>query len=151
MRYLTSEGFEKLKTELEERKIKVRQTIARAIKEAKEQGDLSENAEYSEAKRQQSDNESRIMQLENLIRTSQVVTRNDNIDVVQMGSIVEVEAAKKKMTFVIVGSNEADPMNGKISNESPMGRAFMDRKKDQVVEVLLPNKKKVEYKILDIK
>ncbi len=151
MRYLTKEGFEKLKKELEERRSAIRQGIAGAIKEAKEQGDLSENAEYSEAKRQQSENETRIMQLENMIRTSTVVSYSGNGDVVEMGSVVEVETGGKKMTFEVVGSNEADPLGGKISNESPMGKAFLDKKKGDKVAVVLPNKRKIEYKILGIK
>lgn len=150
MRYLTLEGFEKLQQELEERKRDIRQRIAKAIKEAKEQGDLSENAEYTEARRQQSENESRIMQLENIIRTSKVVERKGKTDDVQMGSEIEVEFGKKTLNFVIVGSNEADPLNGKISNESPMGRAFMGKKKGDSVEVILPNKKKVNYTILNV-
>ena len=151
MRYLTEEGFAKLKSELEERKMVTRQQIAKAIKEAKEQGDLSENAEYSEAKHQQSENESRIMQLENLIRTSTVMKHNGDSDEVQLGSVIEVETGKKKMTFTMVGSNEADPASGKISNESPMGKAFMGRKAKQEVEVVLPNKKRFVYRILKVK
>lgn len=151
MKFLTKEGFEKLTKELEERKRDIRQRIARAIKEAKEQGDLSENAEYSEARRQQSENESRIMHLENILRTSKVVSRNGNNGTVDLGSSIEVETSNKKMTFNIVGSNEADPPSGKISNESPLGRSFIGKKKGDTVRVVLPNKKKIEYKILDIK
>ena len=151
MKYLTKEGLEKLKIELEERKIKLRQEIAKAIKEAKEQGDLSENAEYAEAKRQQRENESRIMYLENIIRTSKVVVHNGDNGAVQIGSEVDVEFGKKTMTFFIVGSNEADPLKGKISNESPIGKSFLGKKKGDTVEVVLPTKKKVSYKILAIK
>jgi transcription elongation factor GreA len=151
MKYLTQEGFDKLISELEERKMHIRQQIAKAIKEAKEQGDLSENAEYSEAKRQQGENESRIMQLENLIRTSKVMKRDARSDKVQLGSTIDVEFGGKKMTFTLVGSNEADPVNGKISNESPMGRAFMGQKQGAEVSVELPNKKVVSYKILEIR
>lgn len=151
MRYLTQSGFDKLLEELEERKSKIRQTIARAIKEAKEQGDLSENAEYAEAKRQQSENESRIMYLENAIRTSQVVKHDASSNLVQLGSVIDVKTNGKKMTFTVVGSNEADPMNGKISNESPMGKSFVGKKKNDKVDVILPNKKKVSYTILDVR
>lgn len=151
MKYLTHQGFEKLKQELEERKREIRQRIAKSIKEAKEQGDLSENAEYSEARRQQSENESRIMHLENILRTSKVVSNDGSNGSVQMGSLIEVETNKKKMTFNIVGSNEADPMSGKISNESPLGKSFIGKKKGEKVDVVLPNKKKLEYKILAIR
>lgn len=148
--YVTKDGMEELKKELEDRKTKMRMKIALAIKEAKEQGDLSENAEYTEAKRQQRENESRIMKLENIIRTSQVITKKKPNGSVVVGSEVEVEVNKQKTIFHIVGSNEADPLKGKISNESPIGQAFLGRKKGEKFEVKLPNGRKVEYKILQI-
>ena len=151
MKYLTKEGFKKLKKELEERKTKNRREIARDIKEAKEQGDLSENAEYSEAKGQQRENESRIMTLENIIRTSKVVDKNGKNSVVEIGSEIEVKYGNKKMIFYIVGSNEADPTQGRISNESPIGKVFIGKKKGDEVKVVLPNKKKITYKILIVK
>ncbi|MEA1926504.1 MAG: transcription elongation factor GreA [Patescibacteria group bacterium] len=151
MKYITQKGLEKLKTELEERKRKTRRTIAEAIKEAKEQGDLSENAEYTEAKHQQRENESRIMQLENIIRVSKIVPKEKSNNAVQIGSDVEVKTQGKKIMFEIVGSNEADPIDGKISNESPIGKAFLGRKKGEKFKVKLPNGKKVIYKILHIK
>ena len=150
MKYLTKEGFDKLSEELEKRKKNLRQKIAIAIKEAKEQGDLSENAEYAEAKRQQRENESRIMYLENVIRTSQVVGKKKSNGKINVGSKILVEINGKEMTFYIVGSNEADPSQGKISNESPIGQAFLGREKGDSVEVHLPNKKKIVYKILEI-
>lgn len=155
MKYLTQEGFEKLKKELEDRKLRLRRKIAVSIKEAKEQGDLSENAEYSEAKRQQRENESRIMFLENAIRTCKVVkkeTQNNNETVrTSIGSKIKVLCKNKQMDFFIVGSNESDPLAGKISNESPMGKAFLGKKRGDLAVVSLPNGKKVEYKILEIK
>lgn len=151
MKYITQAGFEKLKRELEDRKVKTRREIAEAIKEAKEQGDLSENAEYAEAKRQQRENESRIMQLDNIIRTSEVVSYSGPNGAVEIGSIIEIETKGEKMTFEIVGSNEADPLGGKISNESPIGKSFLGRKKDEKFKVALPNGKKIEYKILEIR
>lgn len=151
MKYITQEGLEKAKSELEERKRVTRRKIAEAIKEAKEQGDLSENAEYTEAKSEQRENEGRIIQLENIIRTSEVVTHSGKTDVVVIDSEIEVETDGKKMFFHIVGSNEADPLSGKISNESPIGQAFLGKKKDEVFEVVLPNKHVVEYKIVNIK
>jgi transcription elongation factor GreA len=151
MKYLTKEGFEKLKQELEERKSQIRQEIASSIKEAKEQGDLSENAEYAEAKSQQRENESRIMQLENILRTSKVMDKKNGSKMIDFGSVIDVECHGKKMTFEIVGSNEANPIQGKISNESPIGRAFIGKGKDSKVEVNLPNGKKVEYKIISIR
>ncbi len=150
MRYLTQEGYEKLLAELKERKTVLRKKIALAIKEAKEQGDLSENAEYSEAKRQQRENESRIMELENLIRNSKIAQFDKNLNQVQIGSKVEVEVGGKKMSFDIVGSNEANPAEGKISNESPLGKSFLGKKKGEEVEVVLPTGKKALYKIISI-
>ncbi|OGI28761.1 MAG: transcription elongation factor GreA [Candidatus Moranbacteria bacterium RIFOXYA12_FULL_44_15] len=149
-KFVTEEGLRKIKEELEHRKTAVRQSIANAIKEAKEQGDLSENAEYSEAKRQQAENEARVAELEFLLKESTVVKRDESSQVVQMGSRVKVKFNGSEMEFQIVGSNEADPAEMKISNESPMGKAFMSRQKDDQVEVSTPGGK-VKYAILDVK
>jgi transcription elongation factor GreA len=151
MKYITQEGLEKAKSELEKRKKVTRRQIAEAIKEAKEQGDLSENAEYTEAKREQRENEGRIIQLENIIRTSEVVTHNGQAGTVGIDSKIEIETDGKKMFFHIVGSNEADPLNGKISNESPIGKAFLGKRADEKFEIKLPNGKVVEYRIVSIK
>jgi len=150
MKYLTQEGLEKLKKELEDRKTRIRQKIAASIKEAKEQGDLSENAEYSEARRQQRENESKVMYLENIIRTSKVIQNGKTNGKVTIGATIEVESNGKKMKFEIVGSNEANPSEGKISNESPIGKSFLGKTKGDKVEVKLPNGKKNIYKILKI-
>lgn len=147
---MTKEGLKKLQDELDERKTTLRQEIAQAIKEAKEQGDLSENAEYTEAKSQQNENESRIAELEMILKDSQVVEKIKSNGYVQLGSIVSVDFNGKKIDFHIVGSNEADPASFKISNESPLGKAFMNKEKGQAVEVAIPSGF-VKYKILDIK
>jgi transcription elongation factor GreA len=149
MRIVTKEGLKKLHDELEERKTKIRQEIAQAIKEAKEQGDLSENAEYSEAKRQQNENESRIAELEMQIKESVVAEHNGKDAGVQVGSTVRVKTGSMEMTFVIVGSNEADPSKGRISNESPIGKAFLGKDKGDTVQVETPSGK-VEYGIVDV-
>ena len=149
-KFLTPEGRKKLEEELAMRKTEMRQKIAEIIKEAKEQGDLSENAEYSEAKRQQSDNERRIMEIENDVRTSQIASFNQESNVVQMGSKVKVKCNGDEQDFCIVGSNESDPLDGKISNESPMGKAFMGKKKDDKVDVTTPGGV-AKYVILDVK
>lgn len=148
-KYITEEGLKKIKDELEYRRITVRQSIANAIKEAKEQGDLSENAEYSEAKRQQAENEARVSELEYMLKEAKVVAYDKNSGVVQMGSKVKVKFNGSEMDFQIVGSNEANPSELKISNESPMGRAFMNHKKGESVEVETPGGK-MNYTILDI-
>ncbi|HOF42723.1 MAG TPA: transcription elongation factor GreA [Candidatus Moranbacteria bacterium] len=149
-RLITKEGLKKLQDELEDRKTRLRQEISQAIKEAKEQGDLSENAEYAEAKSQQNENESRIAELEMIIKNSQVVERDDSKKGVQMGSVVKTKYNKTEMEFTIVGSNEADPAASKISNESPLGKAFMGRVAGETVKVATP-KGVIEYKILSVK
>ncbi|MFA6285365.1 MAG: transcription elongation factor GreA [Parcubacteria group bacterium] len=146
---LTPEGLEKLKEELIMRKTEMRQKIAAIIKEAKEQGDLSENAEYSEAKRQQADNERRVMELENEIRTSEVSSFDAKSEVVQMGSKVKVKFNGDEQEFRIVGSNEADPLNGKISNESPIGQALMGKRAGEKMKVGTPTGEK-EYTVLEV-
>jgi transcription elongation factor GreA len=149
MRIVTKEGLKKLQTELEERKTKIRQEIAQAIKEAKEQGDLSENAEYSEAKRQQNENESRIAELEMQIKESVVAEHDGVSSTIQVGSKVVAKTGSMEMNFEIVGSNEANPSQGKISNESPLGKAFLGKGKGDQVLVDAPSGK-VEYHIVDV-
>ncbi len=146
---LTRNGLKKLQEELEQRKGEIRQRIAKAIKEAKEQGDLSENAEYSEAKRQHSENERRIMELENIIRTSQVADYCEKCNVVQVGSKIKVKFDGEEKIFYIVGSNEADPSSGKISNESPIGKALIGKAPGDKVSVKTPAGELV-YKIIEI-
>jgi len=149
-KFITEEGLKKIKDELENRKVTIRQSIANAIKEAKEQGDLSENAEYSEAKRQQAENEARIAELEFMLKESTVVKYDKTSGGVQMGSKVKVKFDGSEMEFQIVGSNEANPSEMKISNESPMGKAFMGHSKGDKVEVDTPVGK-MKYEILDVK
>jgi transcription elongation factor GreA len=149
-KYITEDGLKKIQEELENRKVVIRQSIANAIKEAKEQGDLSENAEYSEAKAQQSDNEARIAELDILLKESTVVAYDKSSTVVQLGSKVKVKFNGSEIEFQIVGSNESDPNMMKISNESPMGKSFMGKNKGDEVEVNSPSGQ-VKYKILDIK
>jgi len=147
---VTEEGLKKIKEELENRKNEIRQKIANAIKEAKEQGDLSENAEYSEAKSQQSENEARIAELEFMLKESEVVAYNKSSEMVQMGSKVKVKFNGSEVEFQIVGSNEASPGQGKISNESPLGKGFIGKKKGDEIEVDVPSGK-MKYKILEVK
>jgi transcription elongation factor GreA len=149
-RLITREGLKKIQDELDDRRITKRQEIAKAIKEAKEQGDLSENAEYAEAKSQQNENESRIAELEMIVKNSEIVEKAETNGHVQIGSIVKVKLAKNEMDFHIVGSNEADPGAFKISNESPLGKAFMGKKKGEKVEVSAPSGT-MNYEIVDVK
>jgi transcription elongation factor GreA len=149
-RIYTQEGIEKLRSELAERKGALRHQIAQAIKEAKEQGDLSENAEYSDAKARQNENESRVLALEALLKDAVVSKKQRASGTVVLGSTLVVKIAGKEMTFVIVGSNEADPAHGKISNESPLGKGFMDKKAGDKVEVEAPAGK-IKYEIVSVK
>lgn len=150
-RIYTEEGLKKLQSELEERKGKIRQSIAEAIKEAKEQGDLSENAEYSEAKHQQNENESRVVELEALLKDAVLAApKSAKGSVVGMGSKLSVKLGSRELAFEIVGSNEADPAHGKISNESPLGKEFMGKKKGDKVEIVIPAGK-AKYEILEVK
>ena len=146
---LTKDGYKKIEDELEMRKVTLRQEIASAIKEAKEQGDLSENAEYSEAKRRQNENETRIMELEATLKDAVIASHKSKISGVQMGSTLTVRVAGKERVFIIVGSNEVDPAQGKISNESPLGRAFMGHDAGDAVEVEAPAGK-LKYEIVSI-
>jgi transcription elongation factor GreA len=150
MRIVTQEGLDKLKKELDDRKIRLRQEIAQAIKEAKEQGDLSENAEYSEAKHQQNENESRIADLEMQLKEAVVAQTHGGTVNVQIGSIVKAKTSAVEMVFHIVGSNEANPSEGKISHESPLGQEFLGKKKGEKVLVDTPSGK-MEYEILEVK
>ncbi|OHA09714.1 MAG: hypothetical protein A3H69_01725, partial [Candidatus Sungbacteria bacterium RIFCSPLOWO2_02_FULL_47_9] len=118
--YISQEGLEKLKEELQQLKIAERQSIAERLEKAAALGDLSENAEYQEAKEAQSLNESRIGELEEMLKNIVVIKKPVGTDVVQIGSVVVVERSGKDETYLIVGSEEADPLSGKVSNESPL-------------------------------
>lgn len=148
-RLITESGLKKIEQELEERITKVRQEIANAIKEAKEQGDLSENAEYSEAKQQQTENEARIAELEMMIKSVKVVKHDKNKSSVQIGSKVTIKTGSQEIIFEIVGTNEADPSVKKISNESPIGSALIGKKVGDKVEISIPSGKMI-YEILVI-
>jgi transcription elongation factor GreA len=150
IKFVTEEGLKKIKDELAHRKTTLRQGIAGAIKEAKDQGDLSENAEYSAAKGQQGENEAKIAELEFMLKESRVATYDKNLGVVQLGSKVNVQFNGSEMEFQIVGSNESSPSELKISNESPMGKAFMHRKKGENVSVETPGGQ-VGYTILNVR
>lgn len=148
-RILTQEGIRKLQDELDDRKGHIRQEISQSIKEAKEQGDLSENAEYSEAKHQQNENETRILELEAMLKESVVAEPTKGSSLVQIGSTVVIDCSGKEMKFVIVGTNEVDPAQGKISGESPIGKALMGKSKGEGVEIDIPAGK-MKCKVLSI-
>jgi len=149
---LTADGLEKLKDELEHLQTEKRREVAQRIKEAREFGDIAENSEYDDAKNEQAMLEARIAQAEERLRSATVVDAKDvSTDTVQVGSIVNVKNEKtgKGQKFTIVGSPEAKPPE-RLSNESPVGKALMGHRRNDVVVVPLPNGKKIKYKITKI-
>lgn len=138
MKY-TQEGFEKLQAELSFRSKEERERIKVAIAEARSFGDLSENAEYDEARNEQAKNEARIKELEELIQHAVVVDDSEtDAETVGLGSTVKVEKGGKEVEYKIVGSNEADPFANKISDMSPVGKALVGAKKGDTVSVTTP-------------
>lgn len=147
--YISEEGFEKLKEEARILKTDRRQEISQKIEEAKKLGDLSENAEYMEAKEEQELNERKIAELEEVLRTAIIISKNRKKGVVQIGSSVNVKSNGKSASFVITGSEEANPNEGKISNLSPLGNAFLDKKVGDMVTVKTPGGI-LKYEIVEI-
>ena len=150
---LTREGLKKYEDELHDLKVVKRREVAQKIKEAREQGDLSENAEYDAAKDEQRDIEARIEELETILKNVEVVGMEEDVtgDKVTFGLVVIVKDNEfgDEMEFKIVGATEANSLKGKISNESPLGRALIGAKKGDVVTVEAPIGV-IEYTILDI-
>lgn len=148
--YLTTERLEELKKELEELKTKARIEVAKRLKRAKELGDLSENSEYIEAREEQGLVERRIFELEQMTKNAVLIKKSETPkSTVQIGSTIQVEKDGKTQKFTIVGSNEARPEAGLISNESPLGRGFLGRKEGDAVKVKVPIGE-VTYKIVKI-
>lgn len=147
---VTEAGLQKLQEELDELTTTRREQVAERIKQARDFGDISENAEYDDAKNEQARLEARILQLEERIRTARVVSEVDTA-VVGVGTKVNVidQDSKEKAVYVVVGSTEADPLEGRVSNESPVGKALMGRKKGEIVEVAIPSGK-LKLKITQI-
>ena len=149
--YITSEGLQKLKSELENLKNVKRVEIANRIKEAKELGDLSENAEYADAREDQSFTEGRIMEIESMLKNIKVIEPGESDpNVVNIGDTVSVEKDGEAKTYTIVGSNEANPDENKISNESPLGVALLGKKLNEEFKAHLP-KGEIKFKITNIK
>jgi transcription elongation factor GreA len=137
---LTPEGLEKLKLEIEHLSVNRRREVAERIKEAREFGDISENSEYDDAKNEQAMLESRIAQLEDKLRSAQVIDASElDTNVVRVGSQVAGKDDRgKQFEYTIVGSTEADPSNRRLSNESPVGKALIGTKKGDTVAVPTP-------------
>lgn len=136
--HLTKQGVDELQTELEEL-IAQRSIIADRIKTAREFGDLSENMEYSAARQDQERNEARISEIEHILKNVQVIAAPKSDGLVMLGSTVKLKTEDgKTKEFQVVGTVEADPLNGKISDESPIGRALMGKKNGDAVEIKTP-------------
>jgi transcription elongation factor GreA len=145
---LTSEGIDELKSELAEL-VAARGEIADHIKTAREFGDLAENAEYSSARQDQDRNEARIAELEGILQNSEVIKKPRGDNKVQLGSTVKLKNDGQTKQFQVVGTVEADPLNGKISDESPIGKALLGKKVDDEVEINTPTET-ATYKVADI-
>ena len=151
---ITAEGLRKLEEELAQRKGPIREEIVERLKEARAQGDLSENSEYDQAKEDQGKNESRIVELEQMIKTAVIIdtTASGKEGIVSLGCTVvlkDVETGEEE-TYAIVGTTEADPFNNKISNESPVGSAILGKKVHDVVVANTPAGE-LSYQIMEVK
>lgn len=150
--FLTAEGLEKIEAELDELKSVRRKEIAERIKVALSFGDISENSEYDQAKNEQAQLEERIAKLEMMLRNAKLIEEDSiTTDVVSIGSKVLVKDLEydEEMEYLIVGSAEADPYNGKISNESPLGNALLGGKLGDVLDVQVPDGI-INYEIVNI-
>jgi transcription elongation factor GreA len=151
--YLTKEKFEELKKELDFLSTTKRKEIADQLEFAKSLGDISENAEYHEAREQQAITEDRIRKIEYVLKNAEIVTHNKKSDVIQIGSTVVIKKEKEgeNKEYVIVGSEEADTSKGRISNSSPIGQALMGKKKNEEFIFQTPSGNKIKYKIISVK
>ena len=149
---LTYEGIQALEAELENLKTVERNKVAQDLKEARAQGDLSENAEYDAAKDRQAEIETRIVEIEKMLKNVIVIdSEEDDVDVIKPGHKVKLydESFEEEVEYMIVGSTEADPMEGKISNESPVGSSLLGHRVGDVIEVETEAGKD-KYKVLGI-
>lgn len=149
---LTYEGLQQLEKELHDLKVNKRREIAQKIKEAREQGDLSENAEYDAAKDEQRDIEARIDEIDRILRNVEVVVEDEvDLDVINIGCMVKILDMEydEELEYKIVGSTEANSLRGRISNESPLGEALLGKKVGDTVDVE-SHAGTIQYKILDI-
>jgi transcription elongation factor GreA len=148
IKYLTQEGLDKLKKNLKER-LGQRSVIAKKIEEAKALGDLSENADYSKAKDEQSFNEGKINEIERTLFSAELI-KNKNSNTIGINSTVKViEDGKEEYIYQIVGAGESNPLEGKISYETPLGEQFFGKKPGDTVEIIIPSGKKI-FKIVSI-
>lgn len=146
---LTAEGLEKLKKELKVLVNERRKEVIERIQEAVAHGDLSENADYAQAKEEQAFIEGHIQELEEMIKNAEIIQTNGNRNIVAIGSTVKLQANGQEKTYTIVGSNEANPAQGRISNESLVGQRLIGSKPGDKVEVETPAGK-VAYEVVEI-
>lgn len=148
---LTHEGLKNLEQELQDLKVVRRKDVAAKIKEARGQGDLSENAEYDAAKEEQAEIEARIITIENMLRNAEVIDTSETTDTVSIGNTIKLfdNEFQEEIEYTIVGSAEADPFNGKISNESPIGAGIIGHKVNDTVNIDTPDGV-ISFKILEI-
>lgn len=150
---LTYAGLKQLEDELQDLKVVRRQEVAQKIKEAREQGDLSENAEYDAAKDEQRDIELRIEELEKILKNAEVVVEDEvDLDKINIGCRVKLYDCEyeEELEFQLVGSTEANSLQGKISNESPVGQALIGRRAGDLVSVDMPNGASAQYRVIEI-
>ncbi|MBE5967601.1 MAG: transcription elongation factor GreA [Lachnospiraceae bacterium] len=149
---LTYEGLRKLEDEIHDLKVNKRKEVAQKIKEAREQGDLSENAEYDAAKDEQRDIEARIEEIDKILRNAEVVVEDEvDVDVINIGCKVKIYDVEydEELEYKIVGSAEANSLKGRISNESPLGMALLGKREGDTVDVET-HTGTIQYKILEI-
>lgn len=147
--YLSQERYNELSRELEELKTKGRQEITQRLKQSKELGDLSENSEYQEAREAQSRLEKKVSELSELLRNASIIKKSSGAATVRIGSKIKLKKNSEIVIYTIVGSSEAKPLEGFISNESPIGRGILGKKVGDVVQIETP-KSKVKYEVLGI-
>lgn len=149
---ITAEGLEEIKKELEELKLVKRKEISEKIKVALAFGDISENAEYDEAKNEQANVESRIAKLELIVKNAKIIKESKQKGIVSIGSKVTIKDLEydEVMEYTIVGSAEADPFRGKISNVSPLGKALLGKKLGEIIEVTSPSGDMINYEIMTV-
>lgn len=149
--YLTKEKYEELLNELNYLKTEGRKEIGEKLRQAKELGDLRENAEYQSVKEEQAALEQRILELENILQNSSLIEEAKSKRTISLGSLVTLlKNNKEKVSYKLVGSNEVNPSQGLISNVSPLGKLLINKKEGDVVELETKDGKKIEYKILKI-
>ena len=147
--YLTKERLEEFKVELNDLKNIKRNEVAQRLKQAKEYGDLSENSEYAEAREEQANVETRIFELEDLLKDAVLIEKTEDNGAVQVGSVISIKKGDKTSVYTIVGKYEAKPEEGKISDESPLGKAFLGHKVGDKIPVTTPAGQ-MTYEILKI-